>query len=171
MTITTGFLGTGNKSLEVKSDQDWGQTFVMGASGSGSTAINSLSLGLFRMSDASPQTIKVTIRSSWDGSVLWSGQVSSSALSTSTSATYTFANISGLNLEQGTRYVLQITSSSTAGKVYLNSSEQASSYSTGTLMDKDGVNLNGDLATLECINPGLQKSVRFQDCEVMTTKN
>ena len=145
MTITTGFLGTGNKSLEVKSDQDWGQTFVMGASGSGSTAINSLSLGLFRMSDASPQTIKVTIRSSWDGSVLWSGQVSSSALSTSTSATYTFANISGLNLQQGTRYVLQITSSSTAGKVYLNSSEQASSYSTGTLMDKDGVSLNGDL--------------------------
>ena len=119
--ILTGYFGSGTKTLEIKNDQDWGQAFAL-ATDTDQASVSSLSLGLFRMSDASLQTITVAIRSSWDGSVLWSGQVSSRALSTNANATYTFTNISGLNLQQGSSYVIRVTSSSTEGKVFLNSS-------------------------------------------------
>ena len=142
--ILTGFFGSGTKTLEIKNDQDWGQAFAL-ATGTDQATVSSLSLGLFRMSDASLQTITVAIRSSWDGSVLWSGQVSSKALSINANATYTFTNISGLNLQQGSSYVIRVTSSSTEGKVFLNSSEQDSAYAGGSLIDKAGVSLAGDL--------------------------
>ena len=142
--ILTGYFGSGTKTLEIKNDQDWGQAFAL-ATDTDQALVSSLSLGLFRMSDASLQTITVAIRSSWDGSVLWSGQVSSRALSTNANAIYTFTNISGLNLQQGSSYVIRVTSSSTEGKVFLNSSEQDSAYAGGSLIDKAGVSLAGDL--------------------------
>ena len=145
ITVQSSFLGSGSKALEVKSDQNWGQSFVVGSAGQGKIAINALRLGLYKDRDASSQNLTVTIRSSWSGAVLWTGTVSSSSLATSSGSDYTFASITGLTLDAGAAYELRVTSSSTNGKIYLQSSESSSAYGGGSLIDKDAKSLSGDL--------------------------
>ena len=144
-TVQSSFLGSGSKALEVKSDQNWGQSFVVGSAGQGKIAINTLRLGLYKDRDASSQNLTVTIRSSWSGAVLWTGTVSSSSLATSSGSDHTFASITGLTLDAGAAYVLRVTSSSQNGKIYLQSSESSSAYGGGSLIDKDAKSLSGDL--------------------------
>jgi uncharacterized protein YjbI with pentapeptide repeats len=144
-TVQSSFLGSGSKALEVKSDQNWGQSFVVGSAGQGKIAINTLRLGLYKDRDASSQNLTITIRSSWSGAVLWTGTVSSSSLATSSGPDYTFASITGLTLDAGAAYVLRVTSSSSNGKIYLQSSESSSAYGAGSLIDKDAKSLSGDL--------------------------
>ncbi|MFN5193821.1 MAG: pentapeptide repeat-containing protein, partial [Cyanobacteriota bacterium] len=135
---------TGLKPFEVKADQPWGQTFRVGSAG-GTATVNTIAIGLYREPDAASQAITVSVRSSWNGSVLWQRTIASSQLSQAANGTYTISGITGLVLQQGQTYVLRLTSSTTDGKVFITASDGVGPYTQGALLEKEGIAQEGDL--------------------------
>ncbi|MFW5451642.1 MAG: DUF4347 domain-containing protein, partial [Methylophagaceae bacterium] len=134
---------TTNTSNEIKSDTQSGQTFSH-TSGGGSYSVNTVSVELIKDADAVAQTITVTLRDSWNGTILGSASVSSDDLTTSY-ATYDFS-FSDTTLNDATSYVIQITTDTTLGKVHVGS-DNASIYADGNQLDKDGnIIIGNDLA-------------------------
>ncbi len=122
-----------NNEREIKSDTNFGQTFSY-TSGSGSYVVNRLSIQL--REDAAPsQTITVSLRDSWNGTVLGSATVSSASL-TGSMQWYDF-DFSDVVLTDGTSYTLRVTSDTTDGKVYLGVNDSGG-YGNGTLLDVNG---------------------------------
>jgi uncharacterized protein YjbI with pentapeptide repeats len=135
---------SGLKPYEVKADQPWGQTFQIG-SGGGTATVNTIALGLYREPDAASQTITVSVRSSWNGSVLWQRAIPSSQLGQAADGTATLSGITGLALQQGQSYVLRLSSSTTDGKVYITASDGIGPYAQGAMLEKEGFAQEGDL--------------------------
>ena len=135
---------SGTKPYEVKADQPWGQTFLIG-SGGGTATVNTIALGLYREPDAASQTITVSVRSSWNGSVLWQRAIPSSQLGQAADGTVTLSGITGLALQQGQAYVLRLSSSTTDGKVYITASDGIGPYAQGAMLEKEGFAQEGDL--------------------------
>jgi len=135
---------SGLKPYEVKADQPWGQTFQIG-SGGGTATVNTIALGLYREPDAASQTITVSVRSSWNGSVLWQRAIPSSQLGQAADGTVTLSGITGLTLQQGQSYVLRLSSSTTDGKVYITASDGIGPYAQGAMLEKEGFAQEGDL--------------------------
>jgi hypothetical protein len=133
---------TRSEQYEIKSDQNWGQSFTLSAS----KTITSLQLSLRKDGAASSQTLTISLRSSWSGTPVWSTTVQSSTLTNNNSASNS-ANLillsapSNLLLNAGT-YFIRISSNSTDGKVYARGS-QTSVVSPGDLINKDGVAESG----------------------------
>jgi hypothetical protein len=125
---------SGNDNYEVKVDQNWGQTFTI--TGSGTYNVDKIGLQLRRDSDASAQTLTISLRTSWNGANLWSTTVSSASLGT-THAWYDFNVAPSLNLNYGTQYFLRVSSSTSNGKVYWRGSS-SSTYAGGTQIKHDG---------------------------------
>ena len=140
--VATSYTG-GTSSYEIKSYQNWGQTFALwSVSGATTALINNLSLNLYRLGDASDQTITITIRSSWDGAAIWTGTIVATNIGTSTDNLETFAP--NINLNLNTTYVIRITSSNGDGKIFWRGSS-ADSYSGGSQIKKDGSSDGKDL--------------------------
>ena len=128
-------------SQEIKDTQNYGQTFSHN-SGSGTYKVNRIQLRLKADSEATSQTITVQIRASWSGTILRSGTIGSSTLSTS--ATWeTIELTANVTLTDSTTYMIRVTSDTASGKIYLDKGG-AGTYSNGTFYDKDGSSVPGD---------------------------
>ncbi|MCP4041155.1 MAG: DUF11 domain-containing protein, partial [Gammaproteobacteria bacterium] len=128
---------------EIKSDQNYGQTFSHD-SGGGTYDVDQVSVYMRRDSDAASQTIRVQIRSgSWNGTVECSNSFASNTLGTS----YGFKDVSlsGCpSLTDSTTYWIRVTSSTSDGKVWLGSDSGSATYSNGDFIDKDGNPYSGE---------------------------
>ena len=123
---------------EIKSDQNWGQTFSH-TSGSGSYSVNQLSVQLQKDSDASAQTITVSLQDAWGGTVLGSNSITTSELSTSMN--WVDFDLTNVALNDGQTYFIRVTSDSVDGKVHVG--HDSSSSFSGDLINKDGVTESG----------------------------
>jgi len=128
---------------ELKSSIPSGQTFTH-TTGNGTYDVNQISLQLIKDVDAASQNITVTLRDSWDGSILSTATISSDTLTTSY-ASYDFG-FTDVTLTDGTTYYIQVTTDSLLGKVYVGS-DSSGTYANGDQLDKDGAVIGGkDLA-------------------------
>lgn len=138
-----------NQSKEVKSDQNWGQTFSYDSPGA-TYEVDKIGLVLYRASDASSQTITVSIRSSWNGAAITSGTISSTSLLVGNSwATIDLSSTAILN--DNASYYIRVTTDTTNGKIYLGIDESGT-YSDGSAIDKDGNVLPGNDAAFRIID-------------------
>ena len=125
-----------DQSHEVKSDQAWGQTFLYDSPGS-TYSVDTIGLVLYRASDASSQTITVSIRSTWNGATIASGTIASTSLSTSEA--WVDVDLSSVaTLNDNTTYYIRVETNTTDGKIYVGV-DDVGTYADGTLIDKDGV--------------------------------
>ena len=138
-----------DNSYEVKSDTSYGQTFSYD-SGVGTYVVNNLEVVLYKDPAASLQTITVSLRDSYDGTVLGSNTISSTDLTT-TEDWYSF-DIGTAILNDNTTYVIQVESDGVE-KVYLGV-DDTSSYSNGDLLNDGGVAEPGKDAAFKVIHNG-----------------
>jgi len=128
---------------ELKSSIPSGQTFTH-TSDNGTYDVNQISLQLIKDVDAASQNITVTLRDTWNGSILGTATISSDTLTTSY-ANYDFG-FSDVTLTDGTTYYIQAITNSLLGKVYVGS-DGSGTYANGAQLDKDGdVIIGKDLA-------------------------
>ncbi len=139
-----------DKSHEVKSDQNWGQTFSYDSPGA-TYEVDKVGLVFYRDSDASSQTITVSIRSSWNGATIASGTISSTSLSVGESwATVDLSSTATLN--DNTTYYIRVGSNTQDGKIYVGIDNASAIYPDGDAIDKDGIGLPGQDAAFRIID-------------------
>ncbi|MHC4497500.1 MAG: hypothetical protein ACYS21_00135, partial [Planctomycetota bacterium] len=133
---------TGQDSeVEVRSDQNAGQTFSHN-SGDGTYTLSTVSVYMRRDSDATSQTITVSIRSSWGGANIYSGSFDSDDLGTSFS--FMDVDVSPLTaLTDSTTYYIRVTSDVTDGKIWYGY-DSTGGYANGDRIDKDGIAQSGE---------------------------
>lgn len=145
LTLTGNFTtGSGLTAEELKSDQEWGQTFQVDASGALTEAsVDSVVLYLYRQNSQSGKTITASIRTSWNGPSLWESMIQANDVERDNSAdqstiheAVTFSS-SAATLMTDTQYYLRVDTTA-SDKVYIHY-DQESSYSPGSLVNKDGV--------------------------------
>ena len=145
LTLTGNFTtGSGLTAEELKSDQEWGQTFQVDASGALTEAsVDSVVLYLYRQNSQSGKTITASIRTSWNGPSLWESMIQANDVERDSSAdqstiheAVTFSS-SAATLMTDTQYYLRVDTTA-SDKVYIHY-DQESSYSPGSLVNKDGV--------------------------------
>ncbi len=145
LTLTGNYTtGSGLTAEELKSDQEWGQTFQVGASGALTEAsVDSVVLYLYRQNSQSGKTITASIRTSWNGASLWESTIAANDVERDNSAdqstiheAVTFSS-SAATLMTDTQYYLRVDTTA-SDKVYIHY-DQESSYSPGSLVNKDGV--------------------------------
>ncbi|MDT8421905.1 MAG: tandem-95 repeat protein, partial [Desulfuromonadales bacterium] len=125
---------------QIKSGTSWGQTFQHN-SGNGSYVADAVDLVLSKDAGAdSGQIITVSLRDSWNGTILGSAGISSDDLTTA-EAWYRF-DIGDVTLADNTSYVIQVESSGT-GLVYLGVDDATSTYANGDLIDSSGAPVSG----------------------------
>ena len=124
-----------DSEAEVKGDQEWGQEFQY-TSGGGTYDVDAVQIRIRRESGTSAQNITVSIRSSWGGSDLASDTIASSSLGTSQA--WVEFDMGGVNLTDGTTYIIRIDSSTTDGKIWYEYDSSGDPYGSGDLLDKDG---------------------------------
>ncbi|HEY8940405.1 MAG TPA: putative Ig domain-containing protein, partial [Cellvibrio sp.] len=119
------FVDTGPYELGVSTFSNIGQSFTYDSTGA-TYGVNSVSFLIKKDVGAPNQTITVELRSSWNGSVLGSSTISSSALSSSQFEwkTFSFANV---DLNDNQTYVIRISSTDSSGSVKF-SYHQANQY-------------------------------------------
>ena len=126
---------------EVKDSENWGQTFQHN-SGNGTYTVNQLSLALQQASGAgSSDVLTVTLRDSWNGSVLASGTVTADKLGTSLGwVDFAFGDVV---LNDNQSYTIRVSAVTPVGKLYVG--ENASGgYANGTKIDKTGTAVPGE---------------------------
>jgi len=136
--------GTGGAQIPVSSGNQVGQSFSHDSAGATYT-VNEISLYLARFGDAALQTITVELRDAWNGAVIASDSISSSAISGDgfNWHSFNFANVS-LNDQQS--YVIQISSSGNDDKV-LVSRIAGNTYANGAMLENGVPDATGwDLA-------------------------
>jgi|GEM_PF-4076857 len=126
---------TATDSYEVKSNQNWGQSFSY-ISGSGTYLVDQVSVQLRKEVGATGQTLTVSLHSSWNGPALGNNVVTLADLTTS--LTWETVNFGEVALNDGQTYYIRVTSSSMAGKVHVGI-DPAGGYVSGDLINKDGV--------------------------------
>ena len=135
-------------SYEVKSDQNWGQTFTH-SGGASVYSVYKAGVVLSRAVDAAAgQVITVSIRESWNGAVLGSASIPVEAISTS-EAWYEF-DLGHLALNDAQTYYIRVENTHTNGKVYLGV-DGSGTYADGDLINKDGVAESGKDAAFRLI--------------------
>jgi uncharacterized repeat protein (TIGR01451 family) len=155
----------GSTDFSLSSISPAGQTFSFAGSGSTSDAIriDSLSLSLKKTGTTSA-TATVSIRNSWDGTVLWSSTVSTAQLSTSYQ-NVSF-DVSGVTLEKSASYVLRVDSNA-SGVVWQGGTTD--SYASGTRLSSAGAAASGDLRFAMAGQEALLSSVTFSQGLSMAT--
>ncbi|MCH2115672.1 MAG: PEP-CTERM sorting domain-containing protein [Pirellulales bacterium] len=145
LTLTSHFTtGSGLTAEELKSDQQWGQLFEIDTFDSiTEISIDSVALYLYRQNMQNGKTITASIRSSWNGPILWESTIAANDVERDNSANQStihdvvnFAAPAATFLTE-TEYYLRVDTTSNE-KVYIHYDE-ASSYSPGSLVNKDGV--------------------------------
>ena len=132
---------------ELKSDQEWGQTFTITFGSRSEVGLNQVSLYLFRATNASGKTITASIRESWNGTSVWQSTIDANSIENDSSANannlhapVTFYG-STAQLSTGTQYYLRLDTTASE-KVYVHF-DASSSYSPGHMLNKDGNNESG----------------------------
>ena len=145
LTLTGHFTtGSGLTAEELKSDQEWGQTFQIAPSGTITEAnVDSVVLYLYRQNNQNGKTITASIRTSWNGASLWESTIAANDVEKDSSATQSVIHdavnfsATAATLQASTLYYLRVDTTSNE-KVYIHY-DQDSSYSPGSLVNKDGV--------------------------------
>jgi trimeric autotransporter adhesin len=136
---TYASFSSGSNDFEIKSDAMMGQSFQY-TSGAGSYQVNRIGLQL-RQDTAPAQTITVSLRTAWNGTVLASASIAAASLS----ATFQWESFDfgDVTLTDGVSYVIQVATDTTDGKVYtlFNS---GGGYAGGTRIDTSGSPLSGE---------------------------
>jgi len=136
--------GSGLTAEELKNGQEWGQTFEISPSGTITEAnVESVVLWLFRQNNQSGKTITASIRTSWNGASLWESTIAANTVDQDGGADQSTIHspvdftATAATLQTGTTYYLRVDTTANE-KVYIHYDE-ASSYSPGSLVNKDGV--------------------------------
>ena len=129
------FASMGDQAYELKSNQSWGQTFVNDSPGATYT-VHRIGLVLYQDNAATSQVITASLRSSWNGPVIASGQLSSSSLGT-TEAWVQIDLTMPATLTDNASYYIRVDTSSSSGKVYVGVHD-AGLYAGGDLIDDSG---------------------------------
>ena len=130
---------TGTDSVELKTSQSWGQTFVN--TGSGNYTVNRISVWLMESNSAN-KDLTVSIRDAWNGTIEASATIQSDLVSAGVFARYDF-DIADTTLAHNTTYYLRVDYDSTSGKVFVET-DSAGSYAGGALLD-NGTAVGGDM--------------------------
>ncbi|PLX87536.1 MAG: hypothetical protein C0619_14775, partial [Desulfuromonas sp.] len=124
----------------IKAGNPWGQTFQHN-SGNGSYVADAVDLVLSKDAGAdSGQIITVSLRDSWNGTILGSAGISSDDLTTA-EAWYRF-DIGDVTLADNTSYVIQVENPNN-GKIYLGVDDGSSTYANGDFLDVGGNPISG----------------------------
>jgi large repetitive protein len=110
--------GGGGAQIPVSSGSQIGQSFSYDSVGASYT-VNEISLYLARYTDAALQTITVELRDAWNGAVIASDSISSSAISGDGFNWHSF-NFANVSLNDQQTYVIQISSSGNDDKVLVS---------------------------------------------------
>ncbi|MGQ0667284.1 MAG: DUF4347 domain-containing protein [Nitrospiraceae bacterium] len=129
------FTDMSDQAYEIKSDQSWGQTFSYDSPG-GTYTVNRIGLVLYRDTAAASQVVTVSLRSSWNGPVIASGQVSSATLGT-TEAWVHIDLTTPATLTDNATYYVRVESNTLAGKVFVGVHD-AGIYAKGDLINMSG---------------------------------
>lgn len=132
---------------ELKSDQEWGQTFTITFGSRSEVGLDQVTLYLFRATNANGRTITASIRESWNGPSVWESTITVNSIQNDSSANannlhdpVTFYG-STAQLSTGTQYYLRLDTTASE-KVYVHF-DASSSYSPGHMINKDGNNESG----------------------------
>ena len=132
---------------ELKSDQEWGQTFTITFGSRSEVGLNQVSLYVFRATNANNKTITASIRESWSGASVWESTIAANSVQNDSSANannlhdpVTFYG-SSVQLSTGVQYYLRLDTTASE-KIYVHL-DASSSYSPGHLINKDGNNESG----------------------------
>ena len=126
---------------ELKSDQEWGQTFEIPTSAGSEVTVSSVSAYLYRHGQGGKQ-VTASIRATWDGAELWSSTVQASAIENDSdadqSSIHEVVNFTGdtAQLNTGQTYYLRLDTTANE-KIYVHYDE-VGGYSDGDYIDKDG---------------------------------
>jgi hypothetical protein len=129
------FSDMSDQAYEVKLSQPWGQTFGFDSPGATYT-VNRIGLVLYRDAAATSQVITVSLRSSWNGPVIASGQVSSSSLGT-TEAWVHIDLTTPATLTDNATYYVRVDSNTDSGMLYVGVHD-AGLYANGDLINTSG---------------------------------
>ncbi|MCP4410660.1 MAG: DUF4347 domain-containing protein, partial [Gammaproteobacteria bacterium] len=137
-TVHTSYEG-GNGEWELKDGEDAGQSFKH-TSGGGTYTVNQFSL---QLRDIGSPTVDITVslRDAWNGTVLGSGVISSSSL-TSTFQWHDF-DFADVDLDDNTTYVIQVEVGAGSDKIFWKY-DGTSGYGDGNHNDKNGNDVGGD---------------------------
>jgi len=134
-------------AFELKSDQEWGQTFTITFGSRSEVGLDQVSLYVFRATNANNKTITASIRESWNGASVWESTIAANSVQNDSSANasnlhdpVTFYG-SSVQLSTGTQYYLRLDTTASE-KIYVHL-DASSSYSPGHLINKDGNNESG----------------------------
>ena len=134
-------------AFELKSDQEWGQTFTITFGTQSEVGLDQLTVYLFRASNANGKTITASIRESWNGAPVWQSTITANSIQNDSSANannlhdpVTFYG-SSVQLSTGVQYYLRLDTTASE-KIYVHL-DASSSYSPGHLINKDGNNESG----------------------------
>ena len=139
----TSHLSAGSlDAFELKSDQEWGQTFTITFGSRSEVGLDQVTLYLFRAQNANSETITASIRESWNGTPVWESTITANSVENDSSADsnslhdpVTFYG-SSAQLFTGTQYFLRLDTTASE-KIYVHI-DASSSYSPGHLINKDG---------------------------------
>jgi hypothetical protein len=132
---------TGTALYEIKSDQNYGQTFTV--SGSGTYTVGAIHLNMSRVSSPANQTLTLTIRTAWNSGILATVIIPTGNITTGGNDV-AIEIPGGLTLNYGTQYFLRVTSNSTSGGYYWRGSS-SDVYSGGTQIKPDGTTDTKDM--------------------------
>ena len=134
-------------AFELKSDQEWGQTFTITFGSRTEVGLDQVTLWLFRATNANNKTITASIRSSWNGASVGESTIQANSLQNDPGANannlhspVTFFG-STAQLSTGVQYYLRLDTTASE-KIYVHL-DASSSYSPGHLINKDGNNESG----------------------------
>ena len=146
----TSHLETSNlDAFELKSDQEWGQTFQITYGDESEVYLNQITVYLFRANSGNNKTITASIRSSWNGAAIWQSTIAANTIERDNSAdqstlhdAVTFSSDEVYaQLSTGTQYYLRLDTTASS-KIYVHV-DPNSSYSPGNLINKDGNSESG----------------------------
>ena len=134
-------------ATELKSDQEWGQTFEINFGSRTEVVLDQVTLFLFRSKNQNNKTVTASIRSSWNGAPVWESTIAANSVELDNSANannlhqpITFFG-SSVQLSTGVQYYLRLETTASV-KMYAHF-DSSSSYSPGHMINKDGNNESG----------------------------
>ena len=133
---------TGNTASEIKSDQEWAQTFTVPSN----TEISRIRLRLRKDADAVPQQISVYLETSLGNEDY--GPVSRNLGALNADNTFGFVgfNFPGVTLTAEQTYYIRVVTNTTAGKVYLGTAASGDPFSGGALFKDEAEQTDQDAA-------------------------
>lgn len=138
------YTGTGNRQVTVSSVNQVGQSFNYDSPGATYT-VNEISLQLARYNNAVAQTITLELRDNWNGTILGSASIASSAISASGFEWHTFS-FADVSLTDSQTYYIQVTTSANDDAILI-SHHDANVYNNSSMIQNGTPDASGwDLA-------------------------